>query len=279
LICGCTDSFESPEVKRLRNIFNIIENILGSLCVIYYILVRIFCGDIVSLWIWLVIGIALLLKSTACILAREYAGTGIKKVVKLLSDIYDAAFGLFLASFICFLVFVISGMTEKHTDIQLEGCDVCLILGAAVYDETPSPILEKRIDTAYKFLKENENAFAVCTGGIGSKASVSEAECIKRELVKKGISSDRLIIEDKSGTTAENMRFSLKLIPFEYDTIAVITSGFHVSRAKLILSGLTNAHVIGIPSPGGGALLPHYIFREYVVFAVDVICGRYSLFV
>jgi len=262
----------------MRKVVNIIENILGSLCVLYYILVRIFCGAIVSLWIWLVIGITLLLKSTVCILTREYADVRIKKVVKLLSDIYDTAFGLFLVSFICFLVFVFSGMTEKHTDTQLDDCDVCLILGAAVYDDKPSPILEERINTAYKFLKKNRNAVAVCTGGIGSKASVSEAECIKRELVKRGISDDRLITEDKSGTTAENMKFALGLIPFEYDTIAVITSGFHVSRAKFILSELTNSRVIGIPSPGGGALLPHYVLREYVVFAVDVICGRYSIF-
>lgn len=262
----------------MRKVTDIIENILGSLCVLYYVLVRLFFGEIVSLWIWLFVGIALIEKSTVCILVREYANERINKIVRILSDIYNGAFAVFLFTFICFLVFVIHGMTEKHSGNELSECDACIVLGAAVYGEQPSPVLSQRIAAAYEFLVHNPNAVAVCTGGIGASAYISEAECIKRELIKKGIPEDRLIIENKSSTTVENMKLALALIPKKFDTIAVITSGFHASRAKLILSRFTNADVIGIPASGGGVLMPHYVFREYVVFAVDAFCGRYSIF-
>ncbi len=262
----------------MRKLPNICECILGSLCLFYYISVRIMFGDIVSLWIWLFAGVILLAKVTMCILVRKYAGERIKRVVKVLSDIYDGAFAVFICTFVCFIVFLIFGMTEKHDTSTLKDCDACMILGAAVYGEEPSPVLSQRIDTAYNFLVNNPNTLAICTGGVGTKALISEAECIRRELIKRGISKERLITENKSGTTVENMKFALTLVPEGCDTIAVVTSGFHVSRAKLILSNFTHADIIGIPASGGGALLPHYIFREYVVFITDIFCGRYSIF-
>ena len=264
------------EIKMQKSL-NIAENIIGTLCIIYYTSMRICYGKIVFLWVWLFLALLLLAKSTVCILTAEYAGTKIKKTVKILSHIYDTVFAIFLVTFAVFLVFAAVGMTEKHGRDELQKCDTCIIPGAAVYGEEPSPILDSRIMRAYEFLTDNQNSVAVCTGGVGTNASISEGECIKRSLIKLGIPNDRLITETHATTTVENMKLSLSRLTGEPKTVAVITSGFHLSRSKLILSNFTNAEIIGIPADGGGALLPHYLLREYVVLCVDVICGRYSL--
>ena len=62
-----------------------------------------------------------------------------------------------------------------------------------------------RIEKAAEFLKENKNTLAVACGGIVHKDQLkSEARVIYEELVKRGIEKERIILEDKSKTTAQN---------------------------------------------------------------------------
>lgn len=113
---------------------------------------------------------------------------------------------------------------------------VILILGCRVKWDKPSLSLIKRVDTAYDFLMKNPNAIAILSGGQGSDEAISEAECMKNLLLEKGIDKSRLILEDKSTTTDENISFSLKLIEaLGLDkTIAVATSEYHQLRAAMI---------------------------------------------
>ncbi|MFR6589470.1 MAG: YdcF family protein [Gallintestinimicrobium sp.] len=71
----------------------------------------------------------------------------------------------------------------------------------------------------------------VLSGGQGSNEPVSEAQGMYDDLVKKGIDPKRLILEDQSTNTVENLRFSRKLIPREVQKVGIVTSNFHVYRA------------------------------------------------
>lgn len=135
--------------------------------------------------------------------------------------------------------------------------DAVLVLGAGVNGEKPSPILESRIDAAASYLKANPAVSAVLSGGKGSGENISEAQAMEDALTTRGISSDRLYLEEKSTTTAENFRYSKKLLkdkgidPKE-KLVAVVTSDFHICRAELV------AKQNGMQAEGVAAKTPHW---------------------
>lgn len=119
---------------------------------------------------------------------------------------------------------------------KAEKENVIIVLGCRVKWDKPSLSLIKRVNAAYDFLNKNPNALAILSGGQGSDEAMSEAECMKRLLLEKGIDKSRLILEDKSTTTDENIAFSLKLInSLGLDkNVAVATSEYHQLRASMI---------------------------------------------
>jgi len=116
-----------------------------------------------------------------------------------------------------------------------EDAEAIIVLGCKVNGEKPSRMLARRLDSAYEFLAENENTICVVSGGKGDDEKISEALAMKRYLVDKGISSDRIIMEDKSVNTYENMKFSAqKLESYNISDVAIVTDGFHQYRAGYI---------------------------------------------
>ena len=110
--------------------------------------------------------------------------------------------------------------------------DYCIVLGAAVHGNIPSRVLNERINAAFDFLTEYPETTAILSGGQGKGEDISEAECMFKVLVSKGISPERLILESKSTSTEENIRFSKEL--FSADSATIITSETHLYRACLI---------------------------------------------
>lgn len=250
---------------------NGIELFVGIFCMIYYFVCVFSVGPYVSLlYIWLAAGILLMVKAVCCLRFLNHIRGG-RKWVTILCDTLDLVIAWVILTFLLFAGFVISDIHEEAED----GCDYVIILGARVRDGRPSEILQKRIQAAYEYLQENPETKAVGTGGAAAPGEISEGRCIADTLQEMGISADRILCEERSGTTVENMRFSLEMIPDHPGHIAVISNGFHIFRAKYILSGFTEASVSGIAAPGGGVATLHYIMREYVVFAVDLIAGNY----
>lgn len=114
---------------------------------------------------------------------------------------------------------------------------VIIVLGCQVRGEEPSLSLIKRVDSAYRFLLKNPNSVAVLTGGKGRGENITEAECMRRILYDRGILNQRMILEEKSTTTDENIRFAKKLLQergIETAEIAVATSEYHQKRASII---------------------------------------------
>ena len=113
--------------------------------------------------------------------------------------------------------------------------DYCIVLGAGVHGTRPSRVLNERINAAYDFLTEHPETIAVLSGGQGSDEEISEAECMFRELTQKGIDASRLIKEEQSTSTEENMMFSadvLQKIASGITEVTVISSETHLYRAS-----------------------------------------------
>ncbi|RSD25466.1 YdcF family protein [Mesobacillus subterraneus] len=138
---------------------------------------------------------------------------------------------LFSVIYVGFLHYQIS----HHARLDApDHADYMIVLGARVKGTVPSLALQFRIDHAAAYLKENPNTIVIASGGRGPGEDISEAESIKRELMDHGIEESRILLEDKSTDTYENIRFSKELIPEDAATGLVVTNDFHIYRAKMI---------------------------------------------
>ena len=145
---------------------------------------------------------------------------------------------IIVAAGIC--VFGISeGFVIKNarTDERAFGMKYVVVLGAGVNGTEPSLSLRNRLEAALDFLEKAPDAVLVLSGGQGPGEEITEAECMRRWLVSRGVSPERLILETRAASTRENIEFSLALIEQREgerpEEIAIISSEYHLLRAKM----------------------------------------------
>lgn len=155
------------------------------------------------------------------------------------------------------------------------GADYVIVLGAELRrDGTPKKVLRYRLNAALEYLEENPGTTCVVSGGQGESEVQSEASSMAAYLEEQGLASSRIIEEDRSTNTAENLRFSAELIDDADASVVVATNDFHVCRAVLI------AHKQGLPNARGLAAysepiyLPQAILRECFALAKDAVVGN-----
>ena len=126
--------------------------------------------------------------------------------------------------------------------------DALIVLGAGIADETPSLILQARLEAVLEYYLRNPEVVIVVSGGQGPRESVTEALAMERYLVSGGVPSEKILKEEEATTTRENIAFSKGLLDEYFDgeyTIAFITNDFHVFRTHIIVLrvGLTGTHM------------------------------------
>ena len=195
--------------------------------------------------------------------------------------------------------------------------DYIIIHGAGLDGLRPTPLLAGRIDKALElWKKQHQHGKFVVSGGQGADEVVSEAQAMRDYLLDKGVSADAILMEDKSTTTWENLRYSLAIINADRATgvdatssaavassgdvtttasdvsetaasrddftTAVVTSDFHVFRCA------EYAHNLGIKADGIGShtkgwYWPTAFIREFIAITKAhlwpylVIVGLYTL--
>ena len=87
-----------------------------------------------------------------------------------------------------------------------------LVLGTKVDGESPGKMLRDRINAAYAYLAAHPDVTAIVSGYRSGTGRISEAECMRRELIKLGIAQERIWVEDQASSTKENLQFAMKLI-------------------------------------------------------------------
>ena len=173
-------------------------------------------------------------------------------------------FSLLIAGvLLCLILSVMMFSAARKKPAKQAGA--VIVLGCKVRGNVPSLMLSRRIHAAYEFLSENPELYAVVSGGKGADENISEAECIKRELIQLGISADRIITEDQSTSTSENLRFSKeKMQEHQIEgSVWIVTDGFHQKRAQYLAKreGLSDTGAVAAYT--SWYLLPTYWVREW----------------
>ena len=108
--------------------------------------------------------------------------------------------------------------------------DYIIIHGAGLDGPRPTPLLAGRIDKALELWnKQHQHGKFVVSGGQGADEIVSEAQAMRDYLLEKGVSADAILMEDKSTTTWENLRYSLAIINADRTTGVGATSAATVA--------------------------------------------------
>ena len=188
--------------------------------------------------------------------------------------IHDLIVNLFSAVYIYFECMLIGAVFADSVTVRYQpdhDKDVIIILGCGLREDgTPTPLLRGRIDRALNFAREQEEKtgkapYFVTSGGQGPGEAISESESMKRYLMEQGVPEERIITEDRSTDTAENMRFSKEKIEAAGigGKIAYATTNYHVFRGGLL------ARRVKMRAQGMGAKTKWYFWpnaavREFV---------------
>lgn len=178
---------------------------------------------------------------------------------------------------LCLAFFVaVEGVILKAALVTPQpNLDYIIVLGAKVNGTSPSGALRNRIDVAGEYLKNNPDTLAIASGGQGPDEGISEAECIRRGLIQRGIDESRIIMEDKSTSTLENLTFSLSLIEKDFSSIGLVTNNFHVYRSMKIAETFENHIFSAVPVATSPISFPHYMLREFCAVVVGMITGSF----
>lgn len=176
---------------------------------------------------------------------------------------------MFKSMIIVLLIFIISfAIIEsliiiEGRKISTEKVDCVIVLGARLYGDMPSPALLERLKVAIKYLQNNKDIRVIVSGGQGPDEYVSEAYAMERYLMDNGIEGNRIIKEEKSTSTFENLKFSLNKFKKSNDKknikVMIVTNKYHIFRAKFL------AKRFGVISYGLPAKIPPtIIIRSYI---------------
>lgn len=158
-----------------------------------------------------------------------------------------------------------------------DNIDYVIILGARLYGDIPSPALMERLKAAEGYLNNNEKPRVIVSGGQGPDEYIPEAEAMARYLMEKGINEERIIIEDKSTSTYENLRFSLEKLRDIHKSgdinILIVTNRYHIFRAKFLAERL-GMNASGLPAKIPLPIIVQSYIREYFAVIKSFIFDR-----
>ncbi|GIP24683.1 YdcF family protein [Paenibacillus sp. J22TS3] len=172
---------------------------------------------------------------------------------------------LVAVSFLVVEVFVFSGFGTD--DEPAGGADYVIILGSGLKGTELSLTLKQRLDASLPYLNQHKAVPVIVSGGRGPGEDITEAEAMKRYLVDRGISEERILLEDRSTSTKENLLFSKTIIQGRGGKslkILIVTSDFHMFRAKYIARKLGYNEVYSLAGESPTYLKPMNLIREYL---------------
>ncbi|MBK3628016.1 YdcF family protein [Streptomyces sp. MBT49] len=237
----------------------------------------------------LALAVGLLLLSDGLLLVRRYgaqpallatgaAGCAVLAVLGLDAVFHVAggeAFGALVlavnaaAGYLTLLFLVFAGhVFVRGRGTPGAGTTHVVVLGAGLDGDRPGPLLARRLERALALEAarppHTPGVVFVVSGGQGDDEVRSEAEAMADYLRGRGVPADRIVREDRSVNTGQNLRFSAALVdkagPGHRAT--VVTSGFHVYRTTLLARRVgVPVHVVGAPT--SPAYWPAATLREF----------------
>lgn len=146
------------------------------------------------------------------------------------------------------------------------NADKVFVLGYQLEDNQMTSTLISRVDKAYEYAKKNDDSIIIVSGGITRNNKVSEASLMKNALMSYGLDEDRIIVEENSKDTIENIKYCKNLIS-SGEEVVIISSHYHCARIKLI------ANEQGLDVKTIGASCPIHLLMNQLMIEKIAILG------
>lgn len=175
-----------------------------------------------------------------------------------------------------FAVFEAPVVSNAKTDADPQS-DYLIVLGAGVNGSAPSLSMVNRLEAALDYLEAYPDAVAIVSGGQGAGEDVTEASAMHDWLVAHGVPESRIVQEEQSTSTRENLENSFAIIRSRGGDpaggVAVVSSEYHLYRAKQMARAL-GAKPLGVAAE---TTLPtmraNYFIREAFAAAYMQVFG------
>ncbi|MCL2356648.1 MAG: YdcF family protein [Defluviitaleaceae bacterium] len=145
-----------------------------------------------------------------------------------------------------------------------------IVLGAGVSGERVSTPLARRLDVALYYFERNPDAYIVVCGGLGERATITEAEAMARYLYARGVPREKILLEDRSVSTIENLTFARDILEEHFSEgfgVVVVSNDFHMFRAVSMARRVgMDANHLGAPTPT--RLLTENYLREMMAIVL-----------
>ena len=132
--------------------------------------------------------------------------------------------------------FYVVGSTKKQINTTIKDeVDCILVLGAGIWDDKPSPMLQDRLDTAIKLYKEGVSNKIIMTGDHGTK-EYDEVNIMKQYAIDAGIPSEDIFMDHAGFSTYESIYRARDI--FKVKKMVIVTQEYHLYRALYIANSL-----------------------------------------
>ena len=187
--------------------------ITGVLCILYYLMLVYHSRKLRSTFavFWLLTGGVHLL--IGCAPFPVYVYTGLAAVC-----------GVLWVCFISVEALIVSAMFSRYD----RKTDCIIVLGAQVKGTNITDSLKRRLDRAVRYLREFPETKVIVSGGKGPGEDITEADAMGDYLISCGIDPGRIVRENRSASTRENLRYSGKYTDPEHDSVGIVTNGVHM---------------------------------------------------
>ena len=241
--------------------------LLGIFCLLYFGVITTYAGlGTAFAWFWICAGLGLLILA---FVIKYMTNNEIK-----LPNIWRFLIITIVSVGLCIFIILEGTIIYYSTKEAEQNVDYMIVLGAQVRGIMVTKSLKKRLDTAVLYLTDNPQTLVVVSGGQGPGEDISEAEAMRRYLTSKGIAEERIIKEEQSTNTNENIKYSKLLMDKEHPSVAIVTNGFHIFRATSIAKKQGFTEVQGLAAPSDQILILNYYVREAVGVLKDLLVGN-----
>ena len=117
---------------------------------------------------------------------------------------------------------------KENDYTELSDVDCIIILGAGIWGDKPSPMLEDRLSEGIKLYQNGASDKIIMSGDHGRK-EYDEVSIMKNYAIEKGIPSENIFMDHAGFSTYESI-YRAKDI-FEAKKVVIVTQKYHLYRA------------------------------------------------
>lgn len=143
----------------------------------------------------------------------------------------------------------------KETDYtKLSNIDCIIVLGAGIWNNEPSPMLEDRLLEGINLYKNNVSNKIIMSGDHG-RVEYDEVNIMKNYAIERGVKSEDIFMDHAGFSTYESIYRAKEI--FKAKRIVIVTQKYHLYRALYI------AKQLDLEAYGVGADPRQYVGATY----------------